>query len=71
MTLPSTFDASTVIVASVAPPAQAAASDQVSIMDLAGDAVRRKLEGITVETMTPIEALNTLFELKRMLEKGV
>ena len=53
------------------PPAQAAASDQVSIMDLAGDAVRRKLEGITVETMTPIEALNTLFELKRMLEKGV
>ena len=53
------------------PPAQAATSDQVSIMDLAGDAVRRKLEGITVETMTPIEALNTLFELKRMLEKGV
>ena len=40
-------------------------------MDLAGDAVRRKLEGITVETMTPIEALNTLFELTRMLEKGV
>ena len=45
-------------------------SGQVSMLDMAGDAIRRKLESITVETMTPIEAMNALFELKRMLEQG-
>ena len=51
-------------------PAQAPVSDQVSMLDMTGDEIRRRLEAITVETMTPIEAMNTLFELKKLLEKG-
>jgi DNA mismatch repair protein MutS len=41
--------------------------DQISMTDLRGDEVRRRLEGIHVETLTPIEALNTLYELKKLL----
>lgn len=44
-----------------------AATDQISMLDLAADELRRKLEGIHVETMTPIEAMNVLFELKKLL----
>ena len=42
-------------------------SDQISMLDLTGDEIRRRLETITVETLTPIEALNTLYELKQLL----
>ncbi len=48
-----------------APPS--APSDQISMLDLTGDEIRRRLETITVETLTPIEALNTLYELKQLL----
>ena len=37
------------------------------MLDLTGDEIRRRLETITVETLTPIEALNTLYELKQLL----
>lgn len=40
---------------------------QLALQDLAADAVRQRLEAITPETMTPIEALNLLYELKQML----
>ena len=50
-----------------AAPKAAVVSDQISMLDMTGDAVRQKLEATTLETLTPIEALNLLFELKQML----
>ena len=44
-----------------------AADDQISITSMENDALRKKLEGMAVETMTPIEAMNALYELKKML----
>lgn len=44
-----------------------AADDQISITNMENDAIRKKLESVSVETMTPIEAMNALFELKKML----
>ncbi len=41
--------------------------DQVSMMDLTGQQVLSALEAITVETLTPIEAMNELYKLKKLL----
>ena len=41
--------------------------DQVSMLDLSAQAVVDELRSVTVETLTPIEAMNTLFRLKQML----
>ncbi len=41
--------------------------DQFSLLDLTDRRIREKLEALTVETLTPIEAMNILFELKQML----
>ena len=41
--------------------------DQVSMMDLTGQQICAALEGINVETLTPIEAMNELYRLKKML----
>lgn len=41
---------------------------QISLADLQGDEVRRRLETVNVETLTPIEALNILYELKQLLQ---
>ena len=38
-------------------------------MDLGGGEIARRLQDLTIETITPIEALNVLFELKRMAEQ--
>ncbi|MDD6023199.1 MAG: DNA mismatch repair protein MutS [Oscillospiraceae bacterium] len=43
-------------------------TEQVSLMDMGGALLVEKLKGITIETLTPIEALNILFELKRQAE---
>ena len=43
------------------------ADDQVSMMDLDALSIRDKLAAITVETLTPIEAMNVLYELKQMI----
>ena len=48
-------------------PAAAPVSDQVSMLDMQSDELRRALESITVETLTPIEALNQLYQLKQLL----
>ena len=49
-------------------PVQAApVDDQVSMLDLTGQQVCAALEGITLETLTPIEAMNELYKLKKML----
>ena len=36
-------------------------------MDLQADAIREKLAAIQVETLTPIEAMNVLYQLKHLL----
>ena len=41
--------------------------DQVSLLDLDALEIRDKLKPVTVETMTPIEAMNLLYELKQMI----
>lgn len=43
------------------------ADDQVSMLDLRSTQVCDALAAITVETLTPIEAMNELYKLKRML----
>ena len=44
-----------------------AADEQVSILDLDALAIRDRLAKITVETLTPIEAMNVLYELRQMI----
>ena len=41
--------------------------DQISMMDLRAQQVASVLEGLSVETLTPIEAMNELYKLKQML----
>ena len=41
--------------------------DQVSLLDLRAQQVCSALEAISVETLTPIEAMNELYRLKKML----
>lgn len=41
--------------------------DQMSMLDLSGQKITKALEGIQVETLTPIEAMNELYRLKKML----
>ena len=48
-------------------PVAAAAEDQISMMDLSSRQVCDALEKLTVETLTPIEAMNELYKLKKML----
>jgi DNA mismatch repair protein MutS len=45
----------------------AAPDDQISMLDLTGGQIRAALEAISVETLTPIEAMNELYKLKKML----
>ena len=40
---------------------------QVSMLDMGAGELRRALEAVTVETLTPIEAMNVLYKLKQML----
>ena len=44
-----------------------APEDQVSMMDLTGQQICAALDTINVETLTPIEAMNELYKLKKML----
>ena len=45
----------------------AAADDQISMLDMHDGELRRALEAVTVETLTPIEAMNVLYKLKQLL----
>ena len=42
--------------------------DQISLLDLRSQDIRAALEKITPETLTPIEAMNELYRLKKMLD---
>jgi DNA mismatch repair protein MutS len=44
----------------------AESDDQVSMLDLTAQQVCAALSAITVETLTPIEAMNELYKLKKM-----
>ncbi|MEA4966447.1 MAG: DNA mismatch repair protein MutS [Oscillospiraceae bacterium] len=50
-----------------APQPSAPPDAQISLQDLGTSEIRRRLEAITVETLTPIEAMNLLYELKQLL----
>ena len=51
-----------------APTALPEPEDQVSMLDLTGQQIIAALSGITVETLTPIEAMNELYKLKKLLD---
>ena len=40
----------------------------MQMLDLRAQQVQAVLESITVETLTPIEAMNELYKLKKLLE---
>ena len=42
--------------------------DQISMLDLRSQQVCSALESISIETLTPIEAMNELYKLKKMLD---
>ena len=50
-----------------AAPAAPKEDDQVSMADLSGQQVTAALRAINVETLTPIEAMNELYRLKKLL----
>jgi len=50
-----------------AAPSPVETDDQVSMLDLSAQQVCAALEAISVETLTPIEAMNELYRLKKML----
>ena len=54
--------------AAPAPAAPKEPEDQVSMLDLTGQQVISALSRISVETLTPIEAMNELYKLKKLLD---
>jgi len=48
-------------------PASQEPQEQISMLDLTAQQVCAALSGISVETLTPIEAMNELYKLKKML----
>ena len=51
--------------AAPAVPAAPAENDQVSLMDVGGSEIARELLALDLNTLTPIEALNTLYQLQK------
>ena len=47
------------------PAGAAKADDQISFADIGADEVRKTLVNTDLNTLTPIEAMNLLFELQR------
>ncbi len=47
--------------------AQSTVTDQMSLMDVSGAELRQRLEAVSLDTLTPIEAMNLLYELKKLL----
>jgi len=48
--------------------AREAPEDQVSMLDLTGQQIIAALSALSVETLTPIEAMNELYKLRKMLD---
>ena len=51
----------------ISAPAVRQPEDQISMLDLTSQQVRAALEKLTPETLTPIEAMNELYKLKKLL----
>jgi len=49
-------------------PAKEEPEDQVSMLDLTGQQIISALSSLSVETLTPIEAMNELYKLRKMLD---
>ncbi len=47
---------------------KAAQEDQISLLDMRSNQVCQVLQSLSVETLTPIEAMNQLYQLKKMLD---
>ena len=58
----------TKILVPAVPPLLQSQPEQTTLADPVSTDLRRRVEALSVETMTPIEALNTLYELKKMTE---
>ena len=43
-------------------------ADQIALADLGADAVRDRLRRLDINAMTPMQAMNALFELKEMVD---
>ncbi len=54
--------------AAAAPKAEKTASDQISLGDIGADEVREALRKMDIYSMTPIEAMNALAELKKKVD---
>ena len=50
------------------PAASKEPEEQISMLDLTSQQVCQALRSISVETLTPIEAMNELYKLRKMLE---
>ena len=48
-----------------APRARSAEAGQISFLDMAGSELARELKELSLDTLSPIEALNTLYQLKK------
>lgn len=42
--------------------------EQVSMLDIQSDSVAEKLRSVSIDTMTPLEALNLVYELQKMVD---
>ena len=58
------------VVCPAAPAANAPGGEQVSMLDMAGDRLARRLRETDLNTVTPLEALNLLYQLKQQAEEG-
>ena len=47
---------------------RAAPDDQISLTDMGADEVRARLQALDVDSMTPLEAMTVLYELKKKVE---
>ncbi len=56
--------------AAPAPAAPPPSDGQISMEDMTGGELRRRLAALQVETLTPIEAMNALYELKKLAGRG-
>ncbi|MEF9971269.1 MAG: DNA mismatch repair protein MutS [Oscillospiraceae bacterium] len=55
-------------IAAPAPKKQAAAETQISFSNVAADEITARLQSLTLDTLTPLEAMNLLYEFKKKVE---
>ncbi|MCL2368479.1 MAG: DNA mismatch repair protein MutS, partial [Oscillospiraceae bacterium] len=53
---------------SVRPPSDTTSEPQISLSDLGQDRLTQRLREVDLNTLTPLEAMNLLYELKKTLD---